>query len=329
VKLYDLLVEGYHTPLTAPQIAELFHAGQIHRNDPCKEVATERWKTIDELFPLLKYHSSGSSRSIRRGVSTDPSTDNAKPAGRPGTSALKAGWVCFAIGLSLSWFSLLGNAFFSIAFITAIVAMCAHEVNRGLILLLSTFCGAALCALIFFTLVIGTMGVVDAPAIEQANASLKQTRAAQARFANQIAASNQQLQSIKSFSPGNGTTTRKPGIDSSTLSLPPNSLIKSRSSETTQNTQGLATRQAYAIEQANQAAPQGESDRARQREAIQQAEAQRDRINAREQKLEQIQKSIDWYETNIRDYQSKGWDWRFLEQERDELIKQRWDLESR
>jgi hypothetical protein len=163
------------------------------------------------------------------------------------------------------------------------------------------------------------MGVVDAPAIEQANASLKQTRAAQARFANQIATSNQQLQ----------LQSTKPGIDGSTLSLPPNSLIKSRSSQTTQNTQGLATRQAYAIEQANQAAPQEESDRARQREAIQQAEAQRDRINAREQKLEQIQKSIDWYETNIRDYQSKGWDWRFLEQERDELIKQRWDLETR
>jgi hypothetical protein len=315
VKLYDLLVEGYHTPLTASQIAELFHAGQIQRNDPCKEVATERWKTIDELFPLLKYHSSG--RSIRRGVSTDPSTNNAKPAARPATSALKAGSVCFAIGLSLSWFFPLGNAFFFIAFITAIVAMCAHEVNRGLILLLSTFCGAALCALIFFTLVIGTMGVVAAPAIEQANASLKQMRAAQARFANQIAASNQQLQSMK------------PGIDGSTLSLPPNSLIKSRSSQTTQNTQGLATRQTYAIEQANQAAPQAESDRARQREALQQAEAQRDRINAREQELEQIQKSIDWYETNIRDYQSKGWDWRFLEQERDELIKQRWDLEGR
>jgi signal transduction histidine kinase len=213
----------------------------------------------------------------------------------------------------------LGNAFFSIAFLTAIVAMCAHEVNRGLILLLSTFCGAALCALIFFTLVIGTMAVVAAPAIEQANASLKQMRAAQARFANKIkiATSDQQRQSTK------------PGIDGSTLSLPPNSLIKSRSSQTTQNTQSLATRQAYAIEQANQAAPQAESDRARQREAVEQAEAERDRINARDQKLEQIQKSIDWYETNIRDYQSKGWDGRFLEQERDELIKQRWDLEGR
>jgi hypothetical protein len=328
VKLYDLLVEGYHTPLTASQIAELFHAGQIQRNDPCKEVGTERWRTIDELFPLLKYHSSGTSKSTRRGVSADPSTDYAKPAGRPATSALKAGWVCFAIGLSLSWFFPLGNAFFSIAFITAIVAMCAHEANRGLILLLSTFCGAALCALIFFTLVIGTMGVVAAPAIEQANASLKQMRAAQARFANQIAASNQQLQS-KIAASNQQPQSMKPGIDGSTLSLPPNSLIKSRSSQTTQNTQGLATRQAYAIEQANQAAPQAEPDRARQREAVEQAEAERDRINARDQKLEQIQKSIDWYETNIRDYQSKGWDGRFLEQERDELIKQRWDLEGR
>ena len=328
MKLYDLLVEGYHTPLTASQIAKLFHAGQIQRNDPCKEVATERWRTIDELFPLLKYNSRASSESTRRGVSTDPSTDYAKPAGRSATSALKAGWVCFAIGLSLSWFFPLGNAFFSIAFLTAIVAMCAHEVNRGLILLLSTFCGAALCALIFFTLVIGTMGVVAAPAIEQANASLKQMRAAQARFANQIAASNQQLQS-KIAASNQQPQSMKPGIDGSTLSLPPNSLIKSRSSQTTQNTQGLATRQAYAIEQANQAAPQAESDRARQREAVEQAEAERDRINARDQKLEQIQKSIDWYETNIRDYQSKGWDGRFLEQERDELIKQRWDLEGR
>jgi hypothetical protein len=328
VKLYDLLVEGYHTPLTASQIAELFHAGQIQRNDPCKEVGTERWRTIDELFPLLKYHSSGSSESTRRGVSTDPSTDHAKPAGRPATSALRAGWVCFAIGLSLSWFFPLGQAFFSIAMITAVVAMCAHEVNRGLILLLSTFCGAALCALIFFTLVIGTIGVVGAPAIEQANASLKQTRAAQARFANQIAASNQQLQS-KIAASKQQLQSIKPGIDGSTLSLPPNSLIKSRSSQTTQNTQGLATRQTYAIEQANQAAQQAESDSARQREAVRQAEAQRDLINAREQKLEQIQKSIDWYETNIRDYRSKGWDCRFLEQERDELIKQRWDLEGR
>jgi hypothetical protein len=317
VKFYDLLVEGCHTPLTASKIAELFHAGQIQRNDPCKEVGTERWKTIDELFPLLKYHSSGSSKSTRRGVSTDPSTDYVKPPGRLATWALKAGWVCFAIGLSLSWFVPLGNAFFSIAFITAIVAMCAHEVNRGLILLLSTFCGAALCALIFFTLVIGTTDGIAAPAMEQASASLKQMRAAQARLANQIAASNQQPQSMK------------PGIDGSALSLPPNSLIKSRSSQTPQNSQGLATGQAYAIEQANQAAQQAESDRARQLEAVRQAEAQRDLINAREQKLEQIQKSIDWYETNIRDYRSKGWDWRFLEQERDELIKQRWDLEGR
>ena len=328
MKLYDLLVEGYHTPLTASQIAELFHAGQIQRNDPCKEVATERWRTIDELFPLLKYNSRASSESTRRGVSTDPSIDYAKPAGRPATSALKAGWVCFAIGLSLSWFFPLGNAFFSIALITAIVAMCAHEVNRGLILLLSTFCGAALCALIFFTLVIGTMGVVAAPAIEQANASLKQMRAAQARFANQIAAANQQLQS-KIAASTQQPQSMKPGIDGSTLSLPPNSLTKSRSSPTTQNTQSLVTREAYAIEQANQAAPQAESDRARQREAVEQAEAERDRINARDQKLEQIQKSIEWYETNIRDYQSKGWDGRFLEQERDELTKQRWDLEGR
>ena len=58
MKLYDLLVEGYHTPLTASEIAERFHAGRLLRDDPCKEVGKTAWRTIDELFPLLKYDSS-------------------------------------------------------------------------------------------------------------------------------------------------------------------------------------------------------------------------------------------------------------------------------
>ena len=58
MQLYDLLVDGYHTPLTAAQIAERFHAGRLLRNDPCKEVGKTAWRTLDELFPLLKYDSS-------------------------------------------------------------------------------------------------------------------------------------------------------------------------------------------------------------------------------------------------------------------------------
>ncbi|MEN3369574.1 MAG: hypothetical protein V7609_1717 [Verrucomicrobiota bacterium] len=56
VNFYDVLADGYHTPLTKMQIAELFHAGRLGRNNPCKQVEKKDWRTIDELFPLLKYH---------------------------------------------------------------------------------------------------------------------------------------------------------------------------------------------------------------------------------------------------------------------------------
>jgi hypothetical protein len=59
VTLYDVLADGYHTPLTATQITKLFQAGRIGRNQPCKRVEKKEWRTIDELFPLLKYDSSG------------------------------------------------------------------------------------------------------------------------------------------------------------------------------------------------------------------------------------------------------------------------------
>jgi hypothetical protein len=59
VTLYEVLADGYHTPLTETQIAKLFQAGRIGRNQPCKQVARKEWRTIDELFPLLKYDSSG------------------------------------------------------------------------------------------------------------------------------------------------------------------------------------------------------------------------------------------------------------------------------
>jgi hypothetical protein len=57
VNFYEVLADGYHTPLTKTQITELFHAGRLHRNHPCKQVVQKEWRTIDELFPLLKYQS--------------------------------------------------------------------------------------------------------------------------------------------------------------------------------------------------------------------------------------------------------------------------------
>ena len=53
---YEILQDGFHTPLTATQIGELFQAGRVGRHTRCKPVKQSEWRTIDELFPLLKHH---------------------------------------------------------------------------------------------------------------------------------------------------------------------------------------------------------------------------------------------------------------------------------
>jgi hypothetical protein len=62
VQLFEILQDGFHTPLSATQIADLFHAGRLGRNTPCKALSKKEWRTIDELFPLLKYETSSQFR---------------------------------------------------------------------------------------------------------------------------------------------------------------------------------------------------------------------------------------------------------------------------
>ena len=57
MNFYEVLADGYHSPLTQTQIAELFHAGRLRRDHRCKQVTRKEWRTVDELFPLLKYQS--------------------------------------------------------------------------------------------------------------------------------------------------------------------------------------------------------------------------------------------------------------------------------
>jgi len=52
---------GHRTALTRTQIAGLFQAGQLAHNDLCKEAQQAEWRTIDELFPLLRDGTSGRS----------------------------------------------------------------------------------------------------------------------------------------------------------------------------------------------------------------------------------------------------------------------------
>jgi hypothetical protein len=58
MQLYEILQDGYHTPLTASQVAELFKAGRLGRHTRCKPSDQNKWRTIDEVFPLLKYQTS-------------------------------------------------------------------------------------------------------------------------------------------------------------------------------------------------------------------------------------------------------------------------------
>jgi hypothetical protein len=53
--LYDVGVRGFPSPLNAREISQLFRAGQLHSRVPCKPKGDATWRTIDELFPGLKY----------------------------------------------------------------------------------------------------------------------------------------------------------------------------------------------------------------------------------------------------------------------------------
>ena len=58
--LYDVMAPGFHSPLNAKEISQLFRAGHLDWQAPCKRLREGRWRTIDELFPLLKYEPSAS-----------------------------------------------------------------------------------------------------------------------------------------------------------------------------------------------------------------------------------------------------------------------------
>ena len=296
VKLFDLLVDGYHTPRSAEDIANLYRAGRLRKNDPCRVTGTAPWKTVDELFPLLKYDSS-------RSLSLDPVSTNVSIPDRrdlPGapqsgtTSALKAGWICFGLGLAISWFFPLGNAFVSVAVITAVVAMCTHQVNRGLALLISSFCGIVLCALMFFVLAVGTVLVTGAAAVQKANADLKQASvAAQQKARDQLNSSAQQLQRSIPNPPLPIVMVSNPAVSRPMVPL-------------------LSTLQ---------------SEDWKRRENVRKAELERDRINAREQRIQQLQKSIDSADRLIRDIRSYGGNESVFVKQRDDLVRQKWELQ--
>ena len=319
MKKYDLHVEGYHTPLTAEQIAELFRGRRLRRSDKCREVGAREWRTIDELFPLLKYDSSGSvsgapPASGGRIRSAFDGSDEFGDVKRPISSALKAGWICFGIGLAISWFFPFGHAFFSVALITAVVAMCTHQVNRGLALLISSFVASGLSALIFFTLVIGTIGMAAAPAIRQANADLRKMQAAQTAALNQVTQTTTQLQ------PNLSTIATRSALPS--LSYRPPTQFA-----------GSATFDQYrqhelAMAQQRQADAQKAADQRKRDQNVWEAERQRDRIKAKKQQLHELQNSIDSNDRLIRWMNEHNANPKHWQERRDYLLKEKAKLQG-
>lgn len=81
---------------------------------------------------------------------------------RRATSAIPAGWICFGIGLATAWFFPPCHVFFSVALVLAVVAMATHQIETGLALLICTLLASASCAAVFIRLLLPA-GLPPAP----------------------------------------------------------------------------------------------------------------------------------------------------------------------
>src|SRR4051812_22536388 len=129
VKLYDVMANGHRTDaLPEEEVAKLYAAGALHRRSPCRVYGTHEWHSIDECLPLLKYTpqsppaDASSALAADRPVSpTRRETLDTDGAGAPArTTALRAGWICLGIGLSVAWFFPPAYFLFSVGIVTAI-----------------------------------------------------------------------------------------------------------------------------------------------------------------------------------------------------------------
>ncbi|HEY1581516.1 MAG TPA: hypothetical protein VGF73_00290 [Chthoniobacterales bacterium] len=56
--LYDVKGRGPHSPLNDREIGRLYRAGVLNGRHPCKPCGEAAWRTIDQLFPVLRYEAS-------------------------------------------------------------------------------------------------------------------------------------------------------------------------------------------------------------------------------------------------------------------------------
>ena len=89
---------------------------------------------------------------------------------KPKSSAVKAGWICIGVGFLTCW-TLIGLAFFSVAMILGVVAMCSNRVGAGIAILVSALGSLAVCVVLMMTLVFGTVLGGVAQMLEQSQKS--------------------------------------------------------------------------------------------------------------------------------------------------------------
>jgi hypothetical protein len=207
-----------------------------------------------------------------------------------------------------------GHVFFSIAFITAVVAMCTHQVNRGLALLISSFVASGLCVLIFFTLVIGTIGIAAAPAIRQADADLRKMQAAQTQALQQMNRARTQLQpNLSALKPHIA-----PLSPATTQSFP--FVSKPASDDQRQHELAMAQRR--------DAEARTAADKAKRDQNVRDAERHRDAAKGKEQRLNQLQASIDNYDRFVRDSDPTSGGGKYFREQRDALLREKAKLQG-
>jgi hypothetical protein len=197
VRRYDLKnTDGkIHWKKTAPEVEELFGLALIDQETTCRITGLKEWHELNEYFPTLKYGFVPSPAFGKREPHFDRPLGVDDHGERGKTSALKAGWICCGIGIAIAWFFPPAHFFYSVAVILAIVAMCAHEVKRGLTLLLTCLAAAGLSTFIFFSMLATAVAVAAAPALEKAE---QQRQEMQARMNQSVQTLNRAANSFNS-----------------------------------------------------------------------------------------------------------------------------------
>lgn len=163
----------------------------------------------------------------------------------------------------------------------------------------------------FFTLALGAVAVTSAAALQKIDADMKRAQTARDQSLNQLSSAIQQLPASL------------PPVALSPVTIN-NSTVGNPATVWPNMNRALLSKQPLPRLDAAVSASQ---DSQRRREAVRQAEMQRDRINEKERRIEQLQKSIESTEEYIRRIRGYGGDERIFVQQRDELVKQKWELQ--